>query len=342
MKTGWLSFALLILAGNSWAQVGELYNADVYEKTSISNPSKAIKAAEGHWLAFNVPALEGARSPCCWKGKWHGMGEAGCSLEGGHHSYGTRSDSPLAENLLVFGKVRDGRVHRLRVVGESCPVDADGARVTWVGSVDEDAGLDWLESVARMDEDDSVAGLALFAFALHRSEEAGQRLYQLAKEKDGDLSQEAIFWLGDSRGERGFGYLKQLLAELPRGDRRREINFALAQNNSPGAAELLFEICRSDPDPEQRSGAMFWLAQEYPHKAKGWLLEVIGTEQDEDVLEQAVFAISQLPADSGTQILLDIARDDKAPRQVRRQALFWLAQSDDDRTIAALTELLTR
>ena len=342
MKTRWLSFALVILAGNGWAQVGDLYNADVIEKTSFSNPAKVMKAAEGHWLAFSLPALEGTRSPCCWKGKWNRTGEAGCSLESRHQSYGTRADSSFAENLLVFGEVRDGKVRTLRVVGEACPVEADGARVTWIGSVDKDAGLDWLESVARTDEHDSVAGSALFAFALHRSEEAGQRLYQLAKETDGDLSQEAIFWLGDSRGEQGFGYLKQLLAELPSGDRRREINFALAQNNSPEAADLLFEICRSDPDPEQRSEAMFWLAQEYPEKAKGWLLEVIGTEQDEDVLEQAVFAISQLPADSGTQILLDIARDDKAPRQVRRQALFWLAQSDDDRTIAALTELLTR
>jgi len=342
MKTKWLGLALVILSGNSWAQVGELYNADVIDKTSISNPAKVMKATEGQWLAFSLPALEGTRSPCCWKGKWNGRGEAGCSLEGKHQSYGTRSESPLAENLIVFAEVRDGKVDMLRVVGESCPVEGDGARVTWIGSVDESAGLDWFESVARSDEHDSISSSALFAFALHRSEEAGERLYLMAKETDGDLSEEAIFWLGDSRGEQGFKFLKQLLAELPSGDRRREINFALTQNSSPEAADLLFEISRSDPDPEQRGEAMFWLAEEYPEQAKGWLLEVIGTEQDEDVLEQAVFAISQLPADSGTQILLDIARDDKAPRHVRRQALFWLAQSDDDKTVAALTELLTR
>ena len=194
MKTTWLSFALVMLAGNGWAQVGELYNADVIERTSINNPAKVMKAAEGQWLAFSLPALEGTRSPCCWKGKWNQAVEAGCSLESRHQSYGTRSDSPFAENLLVFGEVRDGQVRTLRVVGESCPVEADGARVTWIGSVDEDAGLDWLESVARTDEHDSVAGSALYAFALHRSEEAGQRLYQLAKETEGDLSREAIFW----------------------------------------------------------------------------------------------------------------------------------------------------
>ena len=266
------------------------------------------------------------------------MGEAGCSLQGKHQSYGTRSDSPLAENVIVFSKIRDGKVHNLRVVGESCPVDANGSRVTWIGSVDDTAGLDWLEDVARSGQDDT----ALFALALHRSSDASQRLYSLAKEADGDLSEESIFWLGESRGKEGFKTLKRLLAELPRGDERRAINFALAQNNTAEAADLLFEISKSDSDPEQRGEAMFWLAEEYPQRAQGWLLEVVRTEQDEDVLEQAVFAISQLPDGAGDQVLLELAKNDQVPRTVRRQAIFWLAQSDKDSSVAALTELLTR
>ena len=87
---------------------------------------------------------------------------------------------------------------------------------------------------------------------------------------------------------------------------------------------------------------MFWLAEEYPQRAQGWLLEVVRTEQDEDVLEQAVFAISQLPDGAGDQVLLELAKNDQVPRTVRRQAIFWLAQSDNDSSVAALTELLTR
>lgn len=342
MKIKYLSLALAILSGHCWAQAGELINAQVTENTSITNPAKSMKAAEGQWLAFNLPAQPGTRSPCCWKGKWNGMGEAGCSLESEHQSYGTRSDSPLAENVIVFGQIRDGKVHDLRVVGESCPVDGVGAQVTWIGDVDDTAGLDWLETVARSDRDDSVGGPALSALALHRNPQAGQRLYSLAKETGSDLSEQAIFWLGDTRGEQGFKLLKQLLTELPSGERRREINFALAQNNTSEAADLLFEISKSDPDPEQRGGAMFWLAEEYPQRAQGWLLEVIRTEQDQEVLEQAVFAISQLPDGKGDEVLLELAKNAQASRTVRRQAIFWLAQSDNDSSVAALTELLTR
>jgi len=248
----------------------------------------------------------------------------------------------LAENVIVLGQISGGKVHDLRVVGESCPLDGDGAQVTWIGSVDDTAGLDWLEAQARSDKDDRAGDSALYALALHRSPEAGQRLYSLAKETGGNLSEEAIFWLGENRGEQGFRILEQLLAELPRGDRRRAINFALAQNNTPGAADLLFRISKSDSDPEQRGEAMFWLAETYPQQAHGWLLEVIDNEEDDDVLEQAVFAISQLPDGLGDQVLLELAKNGEAPRAVRRQAIFWLAQSDNDSSVAALTEMLTR
>lgn len=339
MNGKWLIPALLVLSANGWAQAGALYNADVREMTSITDPAKALPAAEGHWLAFSVPAIVDTRSPCCWKGKWNGMGEAGCSLEGKHQSYGTRSDSPVAETIVVFSRIENGKAGRMRVVGESCPVDGSGGLVTWIGGVDDGAALDWLENAAR---ENPKADAALMAIALHRNPGAGQRLYALARETRGDHAQEAVFWLGESRGEQGFRILEDLLEELPKGDTRREINFALAQNHSPGAADLLFEIAKSDPDPEQRGQAMFWLAQEYPREAQDWLLQVIRSERDNEVLEEAVFAISQLPDDNGDKVLLDLARDAGAPRAARRQAIFWLAQSDNDASIAALTDLLSR
>jgi len=245
MRAKWLGLALVLLGSHAWAQVGELYNVDVTENTSITDPARAVKAAEGQWLAFSMPVLDGTRSPCCWKGKWNRMDEVGCSLESRHQSYGTRSDSPLADNVIVFSEIRDGQVQSLRLVGESCPVEGNGSQVTWIGSVDNTAGLEWLEGVARLDTRDSAGESALFALALHRNSDAGQRLYALALKPDDDLSEQAIFWLGEARGNQG------------------------------------------------------------------------------------------------SRMLFDIAKDKRAPREARRQALFWLAQSDDDNTIAALTALLT-
>ena len=55
-------------------------------------------------------------------------------------------------------------------------LEAAGAWVTWIGNVDDTAGLDWLEDTARSAADDGVGGSALFAMALHRSRAASTEL----------------------------------------------------------------------------------------------------------------------------------------------------------------------
>jgi HEAT repeat protein len=43
-----------------------------------------------------------------------------------------------------------------------------------------------------------------------------------------------------------------------------------------------------------------------------------------------------------TPLLLELAQDAQQSKAVRRQALFWLAHSDDEQALAALEALLTR
>lgn len=341
MKTWMVGLTLAVLSGTAWAQAGGLMNATVEERISIVDPAKAINVMDSEWLAFAIPAQQGTRSPCCWKGNWNSHREVGCSLQDRNQSYGTSSDSPLTDQLITFARISKGEVQDMRVVGAQCPVDGGGALVTWIGATDTEASLNWLQDVNRNSKS-GARETALYAIALHQSPVATERLLELATEPGNGMSREAIFWLGDARGDEGFMALNTLLDELPRGDKRREINFALAQNGTPDAIERLIEISRTDADPEQRSNALFWLAEEYPEQASDLLLTALATEQDEDVLEQIVFAISQLPESMSTPLLLDLAQDAMQSRPVRRQALFWLANSDDEEALAALEDLLTR
>jgi HEAT repeat protein len=342
MKAPIAGLFLLLAAGSSWGQIANLSGAEVTDNVSISDPATMARKLDDSWLAFRMPVLDDTTSPCCWKGNWNQFGESGCSLASRQNSYGSRSDAPITENLVVFARVNRDEVLSMRVVGEQCPVEGDGAKVEWLGEVDDEAGLDWLEAVARSDDPESVRHSALYAMALHRDEAVTQRLSLMARDSDSKLQRESIFWLGEARGTAGLGQLEQLLDELPRGDLRRELNFAIAQTGTPAASDLLTAISQTDTDPEQRSGALFWLAQEFPEQARQILKNVLVEEQDSEVLEQAVFAISQLPDDMSGPMLLELARDNQAPREVRRQALFWIAQSDDEKTIAALADLLTR
>ena len=346
MKRTWAALVLVLISHSCWGQASGLTNAEMSERESVSDPAKVMGEAEGGWLAFNIPVLQGTRQPCCWQGKWNSSPaasqEVGCYLGRQIQSYGSHSGSPLAENVIVYVKIEDGQVHALSALGEQCPVDGGGARVTWIGRVDEKAGLDWLDNLARTPDTEAAAGMALYALSMHASDKATERLTAMALQADGEVQNEAVFWLGEGRGTDGLEALKQLLAELPRGDARREINFALSLNGTDEAIELLSIISRDDTDPEQRANALFWLASEFPEQAPALLLQAIEHEQDEDVLEQAVFAVSQLPDETATPLLLELARDPSRSREIRRQALFWLANSDDDEAVAALVKLLSQ
>ena len=342
MRTLINGMVLALFASTAFAQPPELSNANVIEQLSITDPAKAVRKTEDGWMAMELPAIEGTRSSCCWSGNWKYRKETGCSLDEESHNYGTTSQSPLEDTIIAYVKVDSGEVSRLKVTGEHCPMDGGGQSLTWIGETDSKDALDFLESLARSGSKKNVSHPALWAMALHADDGANTRLHTLAGEKGGDLAEEAIFWLGDARGQAGYEMLKDLLHELPAGDTRRHINFALSQNSSDEAVALLSDIARNDRDPEQRGMALFWLAEESPEVAQKLLVEVIETEQDVEVLEKAVFAMSQLPPETSGPMLLALAQDKNAPREARRQALFWLANSEDDESVEALTALLTQ
>lgn len=287
MKKLIITMTLMLLAGPAWGQPAGLVNADVRDMIGIEDPARAEKRSDGHWFAFRIPVLAGTRSPCCWDlpwngrvdGKWISGQSFGCSLGADHESFGTHSESPLTDSVVVYARGDGKELTAMRLTGESCPVEGNGARVDWLGDVDEAAGLAWLDSVAGSSRNEESADLALYALALHRNPDSIDRMYSMALDKEAEHRDQAIFWLGARRDGSGQSALMRLLDELPR---------------------------------------------------------------DDDALEQVVFAISELPEGTGSRILLDLAGDAGQPREIRRQALFWLAHSGDDDSVAALVNLLTQ
>lgn len=125
---------------------------------------------------------------------------------------------------------------------------------------------------------------------------------------------------------------------------------------SRGSEDVLFPVVLADvPDvwvdllamardegvrKKVRRSALFWVGQEAARAVTEGLAEVARDEDEErDVREAAVFALSQRPPEEGVPILMDLARTAEDPG-TRRSALFWLAQSDDDRVPAFFEEIL--
>jgi uncharacterized protein with PIN domain len=103
----------------------------------------------------------------------------------------------------------------------------------------------------------------------------------------------------------------------------------------------LLTIARDD-DIERgaRKQAVFWVGQAAGEKAAEGLREVVGESKlDREVRLSAVFALSQ-HREGGVPALIDIAKSSK-DAEVRKQAIFWLGQSNDKRALDYFEKILT-
>src|SRR5918995_3194310 len=103
----------------------------------------------------------------------------------------------------------------------------------------------------------------------------------------------------------------------------------------------LLRIARATQLPEERRrSAIFWLGQAAGSAAAS-ALDSIAIDQhgSREVRKQAVFALPQRPAAEGVPVLIRIARTNRDP-EIRRTAIFWLAQSEDPRALDLFEEIL--
>ena len=103
----------------------------------------------------------------------------------------------------------------------------------------------------------------------------------------------------------------------------------------------LLELARDRAlDEDVRGEALFWLGQEAGLAASEGIARIAADEEeDQEVREAAVFALSQRPADESVPALIEIART-AHEGETRRSAMFWLAQSEDERVLDFFEEIL--
>jgi len=116
---------------------------------------------------------------------------------------------------------------------------------------------------------------------------------------------------------------------------------ALAMHDGAPATRSLVAIARDHAVSKLRSDALFWLGQRAGNEAAATIAEAIDRDPDTDVKRRAVFALSQLPKDDGVPKLIDVARNNRNAA-VRKQAMFWLGQSNDPRALKFFEEVLLK
>jgi len=132
------------------------------------------------------------------------------------------------------------------------------------------------------------------------------------------------------------------LAEQSRGDADELITAATLADSAVVWPDLLRMARRTDLPLETRRKAVFWLGQAAGAAATRGLDSLAGDDAgDIEVRKEALFALSQRPADEGVPALIRIART-SPHAELRKSALFWLGQSEDPRALELFEEILTK
>jgi HEAT repeat protein len=104
---------------------------------------------------------------------------------------------------------------------------------------------------------------------------------------------------------------------------RRTAVWLVARQKSPEAASLLVNTAKTDPDREVREQAVFWLANVQSDDAVNMLVELARNGDDIDLRKRAVYALSRSKSEKAVSTLRDITADDRAPEELRAEALNW-------------------
>jgi len=103
----------------------------------------------------------------------------------------------------------------------------------------------------------------------------------------------------------------------------------------------LLNIARNrGQETDVRKTALFWTAHEAGVRAADDIEDIaVATDEETEVQEAAVFALTQLPDERGTEALLRLARENRNP-DIVRSVYFWLGQREDPRVLALFEEVL--
>jgi hypothetical protein len=339
-------------ASQALAQDARIANAFVQKRAisgSLEQTVNAIVAAQqdAAWIGYAVPMVAGERNVCC--GSSDGCCVS-CRLEqtDGSVNFTRGTGAPVkleaGTRLLVMLRAEQRQMQRLRIFSDDCQIDAGGRTVYWLDGATDADSLAYLAGIVNAGgigtATDRREEPAISAIALHASPAADAALERfMAPGQPESRRRKAAFWMGNSRGRRGFETLRRMVRDDQSDAFRKSAVFALSQSREPEVVDTLIALGREDRTAVLRGEAHFWLAQKADPKVGPALLQAVATETAPEVRKKAVFALSQMKDDAGVPHLVKLAKEG-ASADVRGEAIFWLAQKAGRKAGGAIADAI--
>lgn len=262
--------------------------------------------------------------------------------EGGE-SY-TDKDGKEVVGLVLLYKVTGKKPHLtdVELIDLDNSYEFTDRPIYWLGDAKDEESYSYLAHEFESKEAKLQKNI-LFTISSHVSPKVYEFLHRVSLgDYDLDVRENAIFWLGNSKDERSLKDLKEIYRKVEEPKLKKQVIFALQLSDQPEAVKELIRIAKNDEDQKLRKNAIFWLGQKASEESVKALKDVVNdSEEDTKVKESAVFAISQLPKEKSVPLLIDIAKTNKNPK-VKKQAIFWLGQKDDEAVLKFFEEILLK
>jgi len=147
----------------------------------------------------------------------------------------------------------------------------------------------------------------------------------------------AIADLGIVATDTSLDWLQQFVE--PRSKLSDDVLAAISVHDGARARDALIDIARNGRDSEQREDAIQWLGLARIDETAEVMRQLVFEEDDSDIVEQAILALSQLPADEAARELIAIIEKPGLHLEIRRMAMFSLAHTDSELVIPYFSAL---
>jgi hypothetical protein len=246
--------------------------------------------------------------------------------------------------LLVLHSVSGGQTHiaDVELIDLDDSYDFDDIPLYWFGEVDNEESFQYLTDVFQSG-DERIRKDTLFVISSHVHPKVYDFLYDVALGSyELKIREKAIFWLGTYKDDRSLKDLKDIYQKVDEPKLKKQVVFGFQLSDKTEAVKELVRVAKKEKDQKIRKDAIFWLGQKASEESIKALKDVVNdADEDTRVKESAVFAISQLPSEKSVPMLIDIAKTNKNPK-VKKQAMFWLGQKDDDAALKFFEEILLK
>ncbi len=209
--------------------------------------------------------------------------------------------------------------------------------IFWLSQNGGSEVIDFFSELIDTSTDKDVQKGLVFAFS-HLGRDGVPYLIDIARtHREPEIQKDAIFWLSQNGGSEVIDFFSELIDSSTDEEVQKGLVFAFSQLVREGVPYLI-DIARTHRVPEIRKDAIFWLSQVGGADVIDFFGELINESDEEEVQKGLVFAFSQLGRE-GVPHLIRIAKTHDSPA-VRKDAIFWLGQTNDARAREALLEIV--